>query len=78
MWCFWAEVNEKLDLGQYPQDESGYEGRQVNWGLRNKFVKSASDSGHQLFVNNNSLNQGVPENVSFQLKLFKDLVMSAQ
>lgn len=42
-------------------------------------MKSACDSGHRLFlINNSSLNQDVPQNASFWLQLFKDLVMSAQ
>lgn len=38
-------------------------------------MKSVCDLGCQLFLI--SLNQGVLEKASFQLELFKDLVMSA-
>lgn len=75
MWCFWAEINEKLELEPHGQDESGYEDREVNWGLRNKFV---CDSGCQLILINNKFELGLFQKMCHSgWSFIKDMVMSA-
>lgn len=51
-----ASGQRSMELEPHGQDESGYEDREVNWGLRNKVV---CDSGCQLVLINNKFKLGL-------------------